>query len=74
VQLRQLLQLGRQVRTGSRRGRRGSGRILRRRRRVLLLLRLRVEARREGANDFAGLVKLAKQQRWLAGAGSGGAA
>jgi len=39
-----------------------------------LLLRLRVEARREGANDFAGLVKLAKQQRWLAGAGSGGAA
>lgn len=32
-----------------------------------LLLRLRVEARREGARDFAGLVKLAKQQQWLAG-------
>jgi DNA polymerase-3 subunit epsilon len=39
-----------------------------------LLLRLRVEARREGANDFAGLVKLAKRQRWLASGGSGGAA
>jgi hypothetical protein len=39
-----------------------------------LLLRLRAEARRERANDFAGLVKLAKQQRWLAGGGSGGAA
>lgn len=38
-----------------------------------LLLRLRVEARREGANDFAGLVKLAKRQRWLAGGASGGA-
>lgn len=32
-----------------------------------LLLRLRSAARREGARDFAGLVKLAKQQRWLAG-------
>lgn len=39
-----------------------------------LLLRLRVEARREGANGFAGLVKLARRQRWLAGSGAGGAA
>lgn len=37
-----------------------------------LLLRLRVQARREGARDFAGLVKLAKQGRWLASQGSGG--
>jgi len=33
-----------------------------------LLLRLRAAARREGARDFAGLVRLAKRQRWLAGA------
>ena len=34
-----------------------------------LYLRLRVEARREGARDFAGLLKLARQQRWLASSG-----
>ena len=38
-----------------------------------LLMRLRVDARREGARDFAGLVKLARQQRWLAGQAGGGA-
>lgn len=30
-----------------------------------LLLRLRSEAHREGAHDFAGLVRLGKRQRWL---------
>lgn len=38
-----------------------------------LMLRLRVAARREGARDFAGLVKLAKQGQWLAKGGAGGA-
>lgn len=38
-----------------------------------LLLRLRAAAQREGARDFAGLVKLAKQGRWLASQGGGGA-
>lgn len=35
-----------------------------------LFLRLRVAARREGARNFAGLVKLARRQRWLASAAS----
>jgi DNA polymerase-3 subunit epsilon len=38
-----------------------------------LLLRLRALARREGATSFAGLVRLARQQRWLAGAAGAGA-
>ena len=36
-----------------------------------LYLRLRAEARREGALDFAGLLRLARQQRWLARGGGG---
>ncbi|HEX4882538.1 MAG TPA: 3'-5' exonuclease [Casimicrobiaceae bacterium] len=36
-----------------------------------LLLRLRALARREGARDFAGLVRLAKHQRWLSVAPGG---
>jgi DNA polymerase-3 subunit epsilon len=38
-----------------------------------LFLRLRAEARREDARDFAGLLKLARRQRWLASGGGGGA-
>jgi DNA polymerase-3 subunit epsilon len=35
-----------------------------------LLVRLRAVALREGVRDFAGLVRLSRQQRWLAGSSS----